>query len=149
MTWLSNETNNRKRAKKPSEYIREFISEKYDGEVSEFKKILRSHFIDDTAYDSLVKDDFDGFISAREKNIKKTIKDLLGIERSVEDSIEENSGGVVDLVENKLRELIDKTLTASVHDYWETLIPQGVSERVAEKIAQQDGRHPVEARTKR
>ena len=65
-TWLSAETNRKiLGAKKPSKYIQEFINDKYNGDTSKFKEVLSTHFINDEAYDLMLKDDFNGFISSK------------------------------------------------------------------------------------
>ncbi|QLH08562.1 GmrSD restriction endonuclease domain-containing protein [Candidatus Nitrosotenuis sp. DW1] len=80
MSWMSDETNRKiKRYKKPSAYVKEFIKEKYGGNEKEFLKVLESHFINKNAYDSMTHDDFQGFISEREKIILDKIKNAMGI----------------------------------------------------------------------
>lgn len=86
ISWMSDETNRKiKRFKKPSTYAKEFIKEKYGGNEKEFLKGLESHFINKTAYDCMLRDDFQGFISEREKVILGRIKDAIGLEGPVQD----------------------------------------------------------------
>jgi len=80
MTWNSSETNQRiKKAKSPSVYINQLITEKYEGNEEEFEKILSSHLIDSIAYKFLQNNNFEGFIQARENLIRNKIKDILEI----------------------------------------------------------------------
>jgi len=149
MTWLSKDTNIRKKAKRPSEYIPEFVKEKYSGNAEEFKKVLATHFIDENAYNALVKDEFDAFLDTREKNIKKKVRDLLGVERTVGDSIEENPGEAVDELESKIREYINRKLTSEVGvNYWDSVVTSGVKQRTKEKVAQRNKRQPTTANEK-
>ncbi len=85
ISWMSEETNRKiKRYKKPSAYAKEFIKEKYGGNEKEFLKVLESHFINKNAYDCMLRDDFQGFISEREKIILGKIKNAIGLEGPVQ-----------------------------------------------------------------
>jgi len=79
VTWLSKTTNQRKKDKKPSVYIRQFMNEK--GE-SDFKPILKTHLINDAAYDFLINDDFNKFIFEREKIVKGKLKCILDLKET-------------------------------------------------------------------
>ncbi len=68
MSWMSEETNRKiKRYEKPSEFIHKFIEERYHGDEQRFIKVLETHYISRKAYESMLKDNFEGFISEREK----------------------------------------------------------------------------------
>ncbi|MGV8088103.1 MAG: GmrSD restriction endonuclease domain-containing protein [Methanomicrobiales archaeon] len=83
MTWNSAPTNQKiKRAKSPSVYIQEFISEKYGGDESNFYKILESHLVNKKAFEYLKNDNFNGFLNEREKILKQKIKEILEISTS-------------------------------------------------------------------
>ncbi len=149
MTWLSDATNGRKTNKKPSEYIAEFIKEKYGGNEDAFKKVLESHYIDDAAYGCLIADDLDGFLAARERSIKRVIKQLVGIEDGIDDAIESDANQVLTDLEDGVREYLHTRLTAiGGEDYWDKLITPGIKERVKEKIARRIKRHPATANEK-
>lgn len=75
-TLLLDETNNRIKSKRSSQYILEII-DKY-GNISEVKSILKEHLISDKAYQLMKDDDFDNFIIEREKLIKEHIIKKLG-----------------------------------------------------------------------
>jgi hypothetical protein len=80
-TWLSAETNRKiLGATKPSIYVKNFIKEKFDNDEIKFKNILESHLIDDTAFHCMLKNDFDGFINAREQLLMNEIGKRLGID---------------------------------------------------------------------
>jgi hypothetical protein len=75
-TLLLNETNNRIKNRRPSQYIVDMI-EKH-GSEEKVKDILRGHFITDEAYEAMKKDEFDNFIAAREAAMRKHIASRLG-----------------------------------------------------------------------
>ena len=79
MTWMSDETNRKiKRYKNPSVYVKEFIKDKYDGEESKFTKILKTHFVNNKAYNCLLENNFEEFLSERNDLILSKIKELVG-----------------------------------------------------------------------
>lgn len=75
-TLLLNETNNRIKNRRPSQYIVEMIDK--HGSEEKVKDILRGHFITDKAYEAMKKDDFDDFIAARAAVIREHIASRLG-----------------------------------------------------------------------
>ncbi|MFH1367939.1 MAG: DUF262 domain-containing protein [Elusimicrobiota bacterium] len=80
MTWMSAETNrNIKKYKKPSVYIKDFISQKYNQDENAFANLLETHLISKEAYSLLSSDDFEGFLYKREEAIISLIKDILEI----------------------------------------------------------------------
>ena len=70
-TLLLDETNNKIKNKKPSQYIAEMIG-KYENE-EKVKSILQGHLITEKAFEYMKEDDFDNFIVEREEAIKKHI----------------------------------------------------------------------------
>ena len=84
MAWMSKDTNRKiKRFKKPSEYLKEFINDKYGSEEA-FLEVLKTHCINKMAYEYMLKDEdgFEAFLEERQKVILSKIKDILGIEPS-------------------------------------------------------------------
>ena len=81
MTWLSDETNRKISAKYPSKYIQEFIDTKFK-DKDEFFKVLKQHFINEKAFEHMLKDDFEAFASEREKIIFTKISELIGIKET-------------------------------------------------------------------
>lgn len=77
-TLLLDETNNEIKNKKPSQYISEMIK-KRDNET-DVKKILEKHFISEKAYEYMKEDDFDNFVTERERAIKEHLISTLGIQ---------------------------------------------------------------------
>jgi hypothetical protein len=87
MTWMSDETNRKvKRYEKPSNYIRKFTAEKYAGNEKEFQEVLKTHLVNMSAYECMVNDDFEGFITERDKIIFQKIKELIVIEEPIQRS---------------------------------------------------------------
>lgn len=81
ITWMSKDTNEFiKRAKKPSVYVPEFISDKYCNKEEDFLSVLKSHLINEDAYKYLKKDDFQNFLNEREKIILEKIASIVGAE---------------------------------------------------------------------
>lgn len=79
ITWLTKDTNERiKRAKIPSEFIKQTIQEKYDGNESSFLETLQTHLITKTAFECMKSDDFDGFLTERLGSILGLIGKKIG-----------------------------------------------------------------------
>jgi len=70
-TLLLDETNNKIKNKKPSQYIAEMI-DKY-GNEEKVKSILAEHLITEKAFEYMKEDNFDNFVIEREKAIKQHI----------------------------------------------------------------------------
>lgn len=150
MTWMSSDTNMFiKKAKKPSEYVNYFILDKFNGEELNFRECLKSHIIDDKAFDAMKNDDIDSFLAARHEKIKKEFRNRIGGASVVETKIENTPSNFIDEIEENVRVLIDNTLSAKNDDYWNSFVSQGVREGVAEKIAQYNKKHPGDSAKKR
>ena len=134
-----------KRAKKPSEYIPLFAK----GNETVFQERLESNLIDSAAFGHMKSDDLDAFLTARQQIIKKDFRARVGAVTDVESKLDDDPGDLVDEVEEDLRNLIDKTLSEKESDYWNQFVPQGVRDRVTEKLKQHNGRHPGEVALKR
>jgi hypothetical protein len=81
MTWMSEATNRKiKRCKKPSSYVAEFIKSKYNNDKNQFFEILKTHFINQKAFDYLVEDKFEEFITEREEKMISKIKKIIDFE---------------------------------------------------------------------
>lgn len=78
MTWMSEDTNRKiKRCKKPSSYVAEFIKSKYNNDKNRFFEILKTHFITQKAFDYLIEDKFEEFVTEREEKIISKIKKII------------------------------------------------------------------------
>ncbi len=73
-TLLLDETNNRIKNKKPSQYIAEMLK-KY-GNEKKVKSILQEHLISGKAFEYMKEDDFDNFIVERENTIRQHIRKI-------------------------------------------------------------------------
>ena len=70
MTWLTPETNRgNKKAKMPSVYIKQVLEENYGNDKRRFLDDLAGHLINEEGLDALLEDDFEEFISSREKEM--------------------------------------------------------------------------------
>jgi hypothetical protein len=146
MTWMSGETNMLvKKAKKPSEYITEFVKNNFGGDESRFAECVETHLITKEAFAAMQKDDFDTFLKIRQEAVKRNLRRRIGGLSLIEEKLADNQGGAVDELEAKIRNLIDQKLSSQNANYWDALIPQGVRERVEEKLKQHLKRHPGEA----
>jgi hypothetical protein len=98
---MSNLTNrNIKVNETPSVYITKFIDEKYNDNEKEFKEVLKTHLINEQAYECMLKDDFDGFIIEREKVVFSRIKELIGIEEPIQGADLTQSEKLEDLIKH-------------------------------------------------
>ena len=145
MTWMSDQTNMFiKRAKKPSEYAPQFVAQHFGGDGEKFVECVKTHLIDDVAFDAMKTDDIDGFFEARQSWIKKVFSERIGGMNPVESKLDKDASGFIDRIEENIRLLIDSTLTAKKSDYWD-LVPQGVREGITERISQHERKNPADS----
>jgi hypothetical protein len=85
ITWMSRDTNRKiKRYKRPSQYVKQFIADRYGDNEAEFLEVLDTHFINKKAYEYMLNDDFDRFIGERENELILKIKELIGISEPIQ-----------------------------------------------------------------
>ena len=150
MTWLSDATNMFiKRAKKPSEYVVSFIADKFGGDEEKFIVCLNTHLINEKAFEAMKKDDIDSFFSIRQEQIKKELRERIGGISEIETKIEDTPVDLINEIEEKIRSLIEKTLSVKKINYWDEFIPQGVKDGVIERIEQHNKKHPSDVGKKR
>ena len=89
LTLLSKNTNIYKRNKLPSEYINYFVSNYYSKSEEDFKEILKTHFINDEAYEAMKDDNFEAFLNARGKAILEAIREKITLPQSLTQSYNE------------------------------------------------------------
>ena len=77
LTLLSKNTNEYKRDKLPSEYINYFISKYYSGSEENFKEILKTHLINEEAFQAMKDNNFEKFLDARGKSILEAIREKI------------------------------------------------------------------------
>lgn len=140
-TPLSAETNREViRDRLPNEYLPELIESA--GE-EKFSSIMESHFISGDALDILLrtpftKDDFDDFVTERQRMILDGIENLLVKERlELPLNLQRLQNGVKS-VEMKLRELILETLDGNAE-----LIPQHIDRKAKERIQRDVHKNPM------
>ncbi len=145
MTWLSKETNMRKRDKVPSVYINEFLTDKYSSNEQALTEVLESHTISAVGLALLQSDNFDGFLEEREKSIIRVIRSKIGLSPDTEEVLETAPETAVDELELNLRDFIDSHLSKAFGaDYWDAKVSNGVKQRVEQKLEQRFKRHPAE-----
>lgn len=75
-TLISKETNNRKGDRKPSEFLRDCLAG-HGHDEARLLATLRTHFISQEAYEALIRDDFQAFVSARENTLRQALQNAL------------------------------------------------------------------------
>ncbi|MDE0073454.1 MAG: DUF4268 domain-containing protein [Gammaproteobacteria bacterium] len=146
-TLISADTNRRViRAKRPSRYLAEMEADLGRERVRE---VLASHFIDDSAIKAMREDNYDRFLSARERALRAEI-----VRRCVHSTIgavvEADEGFVagqenarLDRLETALRDLIDEFLHEMAGDrYWRQLIPPDIRAGVHKRLQLEQMLHP-------
>ena len=86
--------------KDPSEYIKK-IMESQNLDKTKLQKRLSTHLISPEAFECMLRDDFNGFIKAREKTIKEEIIKL------VEPTISEDQVDITELLKNKENQKVE------------------------------------------
>ena len=146
MTWMSDKTNKFiKGAKKPSEYIPTFMKDSFNNNSEAFNKCLSSHIIDNKCIKAMKEDNFDEFLDSRYALIISKLRKKIGSLSNAEVKIADSSNDFIDEIENKVRILIDEKLSSTNDDYWKEFIPEGVKERVKEKIEYHIKKYPSES----
>ena len=81
VTWLTRDTNIRtKKAKLPSVYFEHIIKEKFHGDENQFKKeILGNHMISNMAYEYMKENNFEKFLTERNKTILDEVGKAVGV----------------------------------------------------------------------
>jgi hypothetical protein len=131
-TALSSDTNrNIIRDRLPNEYLPEWIEKNGEAEV---RTILESHFISPAAFDILMRlefghDDFEAFISERQRTIHAAIEELLIKQRLDLAPDLRRLDSEIEGIELSLRHLIAN----SIGEDW-TIAPQHVQQKTAERI---------------
>jgi hypothetical protein len=75
-TLISRETNNKKRDRHPSEFLKECLSG-HNHDETRLLDTLQTHFITRDAYEALKQNDFEAFVKYREEALKKAIQAVL------------------------------------------------------------------------
>lgn len=78
ITWLSNTTNKKIGARKPSQYIKELLRDKYGNDKDRLLNMLEKHYINKKGYKCMCNDDLAGFIKERERALIDEIGQKIG-----------------------------------------------------------------------
>ena len=116
--------------RKPSEYFKG-----YKKENNKFEEAVKDHLIPIKENSAIWADNYDSFLKERAELILKEIEKLVGHMGELQEELEENPGKVLNIIENRLREVIHINLYENFgENYWETKIPQDVSENIDKRI---------------
>lgn len=115
----------------PNEYLPELIAQ--SGETT-VREIFESHFISSTAFNILLRpkfgpDDFEAFISERQRTLQDAIETLLIKERLDLTPQLRDLDASIEQVELGLRKIIEQSLSNNV-----SLIPQHILQKINERI---------------
>lgn len=123
----------------PSEYFSNFKNTNPN-----FEETLKSHLIPFDNNSGIWSDDYDLFLSQRNELIFKEIEELVGSISPITASLENKPQEALEDLESGLREFINEVMSERVGEkYWD-LFPQGIQERLKERLAQRAKRHPYE-----
>ena len=115
----------------PNAYLPELIEQSGESTV---RGILESHFISPSAFDILLRnpftaDDFEAFITERQRTLQEAIENLLIKERLDLSPQLRDLDASTEQVELQLREMVRATLNGNL-----TLVPSHVLQKVDERI---------------
>lgn len=124
----------------PSDYIAKFREENRDLDT-----ILESHLIDDVEKFGIRDNDFGLFLEKRAEKIENEFRILLGLKTKTEQQFEDEPSAPVDLLEAKLRALLQETLIEEFGaTFWDEAVPADIRTAVDAKIASQVKTHPYD-----
>lgn len=124
----------------PSEYV-----EKFSRDNSDMEKILKTHLIDDADKFGITDNNFTVFLEKRAEKIENQFRVLLGLKTKTEQQFEEEPSTPVDLLEMKLRDLIEEKLIGAYSDeFWTEAVPSDIRAVVDKKLESYLRSHPYE-----
>ncbi|MBU2504036.1 MAG: DUF262 domain-containing protein [Nanoarchaeota archaeon] len=124
----------------PSEYVAKFKKEN-----PEIDEILKSHLIDDVDKFGIPEDNFAEFLEKRAERIENQFRMLLGLRTKTEQQFDEEPSAPLDLLEIRLRSLIQEKLTEDFDDdFWLDAVPADIRQVVEKKIEGHVRAHPYD-----
>lgn len=131
-------TNNNISGKAPSIYLSSL--QKSNTKLNE---ILIDHYIPNIEKSRLLENDFLGFLNYRADQVYQAFRIRTGVASASEEFFESNPSKPIDILEVKMRSLINDTLKKQVEDsYWEEYIPSDIRYSVDLKIKESIKRNP-------
>jgi hypothetical protein len=125
----------------PSEYIAKFQKENPD-----LQEILKTHLIDDIRGFGIADNNFAVFLEKRAEKIENQFRLLLGLKTKTEQQFEDEPSAPVDLLEVKLRALLqDKLGEGFGPAFWVEAVPIDIRGVVDRKIESHVKSHPYDA----
>lgn len=122
----------------PKKYFKKYIASNND-----FGEMLKSHLISAKTYQSIEEDNFEQFLLERSKTILSEIEKKTGKISRIEEQIKNNPNSVIDVLEDRLRIIINLNLEEKFGaDYWKKAIPGDIQEGVSKKIKENTKRYP-------
>jgi hypothetical protein len=112
---------------------------------SDLKEILYNHFILDLEHSGIPLNNFLQFLDYRADQVVQMFRVCTGIGSPSEKYFSINPTKPIDILENRIRNLIHDTLRQETEEsYWEEYIPPDVQDSVNRKIQEELKRHPYE-----
>jgi len=124
----------------PNEYIA-----KFEKDNSDLKSILKTHLIDDIGVFGIANNNFSVFLEKRAEKIENRFRLLLGLKTKTEQQFEDEPSAPVDLLEFKLRHLIQEKLEEGFGPaFWMEAVPVDIRGVVERKIESHIKSHPYD-----
>lgn len=131
-------TNNEIRDAAPGKYLTDLQNEN-----EEFDEILQSHYIPKYQKSGLPENKFLEFLDYRANQLFKAFRVRTGIASPTEEYFDKNPSKPIDILENRMRNIIHETLRQQVEgSYWGDYIPTDIQTAVDKKIQEDLKRHP-------
>jgi len=122
----------------PADYLKEIQKNN-----SDLKEILVKHFIPNIDDSGLLENNFIKFLNYRTDQIVQMFRVKTGVGMPSEEYFETNPAKPVDIIESRIRGLIQDVLKEQTDDsYWNEYIPSDIRESVERKIQDDLKRHP-------
>jgi hypothetical protein len=126
--------------KAPSEYIAKFAKDNPD-----LESILATHLIDDIRVFGIADNNFRIFLEKRAEKIENQFRLLLGLKTKTEQQFEDEPNVPVDLLEVKLRQLLQEKLEEGFGPaFWVEAVPIDIRSTVDRKIESHVKTHPYD-----
>jgi len=136
--FIPSELNRRISDTNPDIYFKEFLSGNKDA-----GSVLKSHFISEKAYKSIEQINFEEFIKYRSEILLSEIEKRTGKISPIEAQIHDNPNAVIDVLEERLRVVINMNLEERFgENYWKEAIPGDIQDAVKNKVKENTERYP-------
>lgn len=141
-SFIPNELNGYISDKNPNDYFSEFKELNPN-----FEQTMKSHLIPTDDKSGIWTDDYEVFLEQRTELIFKKIEELTGVKDQLTVAIENEPLVSLETLEARIREFIDEILSEREGDQYLKVFPQGIQDRLRERLTQRKKRHPYEDHT--